>query len=79
VFCTADGWARALPMKLKSEAHEALSMLFHQDCMPNVMVMDGAKVRVDFGQNSCDDGCHIKHTDVSNSNLGEGGVQELKR
>ena len=36
VFCTAEGWTRAFPMKLKSEAHEALSLLHKRDGVPNV-------------------------------------------
>jgi hypothetical protein len=31
---------RDFPIKLESEAHEALSLLFHRDGVPNVMVMD---------------------------------------
>jgi hypothetical protein len=34
-------------MKKESEAHEALSLLFHRDVVPNVMVMDGAKAQVE--------------------------------
>jgi hypothetical protein len=30
-------------------AHEALSLLFHRDGVPNVMVMDGDKVQVQGG------------------------------
>jgi hypothetical protein len=41
VLCTDFGFVRAFPMKLESEAHEALSLLFHRDGVPNVMVVDG--------------------------------------
>jgi hypothetical protein len=37
LFCTEFGFVGAFPMKLESEAHEALSLLFHRDAVPNVM------------------------------------------
>jgi hypothetical protein len=33
-------------MKKEINSHEALSLLFHQDYVPNVMVMDGIKAHV---------------------------------
>jgi hypothetical protein len=56
-------------MKKEKEAHEALSLLFHRDGVPNVMVMDGAKAQV------------IKQTEphTQSSNMGEGAVRELKK
>jgi hypothetical protein len=83
IFCTDFGFVRAFPMKLESEAHEALSLLFHRDGFPNVMVMDGAKAQteVEFIRKLRDEGCHIKKTEpyTQSSNMGEGGVRELKR
>jgi hypothetical protein len=46
ICCTDFGFVREFPMKKESEAHEALSLLFHRDGVPNVMVMDGEKVQV---------------------------------
>jgi hypothetical protein len=46
IFTTDFGFVRAFPMKLESEAHEALSLLFHRDGVPNVMFMDGAKAQL---------------------------------
>jgi hypothetical protein len=70
-------------MKLEIEAHEALSLLFHRDGVPNVMVMDGAKAQTEgeFRRKLRDSGCHIKQTEpyTQSSNMGEGGVRELKR
>jgi hypothetical protein len=70
-------------MKKESEAHEALSLLFHWDGVPNVMVMDGSKAQVEgqFRRKLCDTGCHIKHNEphTQSFNMGEGGVRELKR
>jgi hypothetical protein len=42
VFCTEDVWTRAFSMSKEKDAHETLSMLFHRDGVPNMMVMDGA-------------------------------------
>jgi hypothetical protein len=55
---------RAFPMQLESKVHEALTLLFHRDGVPNVMVMDGAKAQTDceFRSKLCDAGCHIKQT-----------------
>jgi hypothetical protein len=70
-------------MKLESEAHEELSLLFHRGGVPNVMVMDGAKAQTEshFRRKLCGAGCHIKQTEphTQSSNMGEGGVRELKR
>jgi hypothetical protein len=65
VFCTANGWTRAFPMAKENDAHEALSLLFHRDGVPNVMVMDGAKAQIqgDFRQKLREAGCHIKQTE----------------
>jgi hypothetical protein len=46
IFTTDFGFVRAFPMTTESEAHEALSLLFYRDGVPNVMVMDGAKAQV---------------------------------
>jgi hypothetical protein len=47
VFCTDFGFVRALPMNFESEAHEALSLLFHRYGVPTVMVIDVAKVQTE--------------------------------
>jgi hypothetical protein len=81
IFCTDFGFVRAFPMKLESEAHEALSLLFHRDGVPNVKVMDAkAQTEGEFRKKLCDAGCHIKKTEphTQSSNIGEGGVCELK-
>jgi hypothetical protein len=69
IFCTDFGFVRAFPMKKESEAHEDLSLLFHLDGVPNVMVMDGDQAQVEGGN----------ETHTQSSNMGEGGVRELKR
>jgi hypothetical protein len=69
-------------MKKESEAHEALSLLFHRDGFPHVMVMDGAKAQVEGGlrRKLRDAGCHINHTEphTQSSNTGEVGRQMLR-
>jgi hypothetical protein len=62
VFCTADGWTRAFPAAKEKDAHEALSLLFHWDGVPNVMVMDGANAQIQggFRRKLREAGCHIK-------------------
>jgi hypothetical protein len=83
IFRTDFGFVRAFPMKLESEAHEALSLLFHRGGFTNVMVMDGSKAQTegDLRSKMHDAGCHIKQTEphTQSSNMGEGGVCELKR
>jgi hypothetical protein len=70
-------------MKKESEAHEDLSLLFHRDGVPNVMVMDGdmAQIEGQFRKKLRDAGCHIKQTEphTQSSNMGEEDVRELKR
>jgi hypothetical protein len=82
IFCTDFCFVRAFPMKKESEAHEALSLLFHRYGVPNVMVMDGSKAQTEgkFRRKVCDAGCHIKQTEphTQSSNMGEVGVRELK-
>jgi hypothetical protein len=83
IFCNDFGFMRSFPMKRESEAHEALSLLFHRDGVPNAMVMNGAKAHIEgeFRRKLRDAGCHIKQTEphTQSSNMGEGGVRELKK
>jgi hypothetical protein len=83
VCCTANGWTRAFPMSKEKDAHEALSLLFHRDGVPNVMVMDGAKAQIqgDFRRKLREAGCHIKQTEphTPKSNAEEGSIREPKR
>jgi hypothetical protein len=83
IFCTDLRFVRSFPMKLESEAHEALSLLFHRYGFPNVMVMDGAKAKTEgrFRRKLCDAGCHINQTEpqTQSYNMVEGELRELKR
>ena len=42
-YCTQYGWSQCHPMKLKSEAHEYLSMLFKRDGVQPKIVVDNSK------------------------------------
>jgi hypothetical protein len=67
ILCTE---LRAFTMKKESEAHEALSLLFHRDEAPNVMVMDGYKAQTEekFRRKLRDTGYHIKQTQKATHN-----------
>ena len=83
VFGTAGGWARAYPMKLKSQAHEALSLLHQREGVPNVMIMDGSgeQTQGKFRHKCRQAGTHVKQTEPYTpfSNAAEGTIRELKR
>jgi hypothetical protein len=83
IFCTDFVFVRAFTLKKEKEAHEALSLLFHRDGVPNFMVMDGSKAQVEgeFRRNLRDAGCRIKQTEphTQSSNMGEGAVREFKK
>ena len=43
VYVTSYGWKRLFPMKLKSDDHETLTLLFKCDGLPPEMIMDNSK------------------------------------
>jgi hypothetical protein len=77
------GWSRLFSMKKESEAHETLSLLFTQDGVPNVMIIDGAKEQVlgGFKRKTRLADCHLKQMKPYTpwSNAAEGTIQELKK
>jgi hypothetical protein len=83
VYCTPDGWNRCFPMRLKSEAHETLSLLHKRDGVPNVMIMDGSKEQIlgDFRRKNREVGTHVRRLepDTAKSNAAEGAIRELKK
>jgi hypothetical protein len=83
MFFTDSGFVRAFPLKKEKEAHEAFSLLFHRDGVPNVTIIDGDKAQVEgeFRRKLRDSGCHIKQTEphTKSSNMGEVAVCELKK
>ena len=62
VFVTDFRWARAFPMKKKSNAVHALDLLLHCDGAPEKMIMDGSKKQtLDAFWAKCQDAAiHIK-------------------
>ena len=82
VFSTAEGWTRVYPMKKKSEAHEALSLLHQREGVPNVMVMDGSKEQLlgKFCHKCRQAGSHVKQTEPYTpwSNAAEGAIREVR-
>ena len=54
VFATDFSWAQAYPMKMKSDAHEALSMWYQRTGVLDKMITDGSKLQIlgNF-QNKC--------------------------
>jgi hypothetical protein len=62
VFGATNGWKRAFPMAKKSDAHEALSLLFHRDGAPPEMVMDGAREQIhgEFRRKCREASVHVK-------------------
>lgn len=83
VFATRFGWARAFPMKKKSEAHEGLSLLARRDGVPATLVMDGSKEQTmgEFRRVARQIGVHVKQTEPHSpwQNAAEGTIRELKR
>jgi len=83
VYCTADGWTRAFPIKKRSEAHETLSLLFKRDGVPNVMVMDGAleQTHSEFRRKCREAGTTVRQTEPYTpfSNAAERSIRELKK
>ena len=82
VFSTSFGWARAYPMKRKSSAHEAFSLLAQCDGVPITIICDNANEQI-MGKFHCK--CHEVGTCVKQtkphtlwSNAAEGTIQELK-
>ena len=46
IFANDFGWLCSFPMKLNSEAHEALFLLFHWNGVPSAIICDNAKMMI---------------------------------
>ena len=83
VFVTSFGWTRVFPMKAKSDAHEALSLLFQRDGVPPVCIVDGSKEQVlgDFRRKCKEVDCQLKQTEPYSpwQNAAEGGIREARK
>jgi hypothetical protein len=68
-------------MAKEKDEHVTLSLLFHREGVPNVMVMDGAKAQIQGGlqRKLREAGLHINHTEphTPKSNAAEGSIREL--
>ena len=70
-------------MTAKGEAHESLSLLFHRDGVPPMMVFDGSKEQTlgNFKRKLREADCHARQTEPYSpwQNAAEGCIRELKR
>jgi hypothetical protein len=70
-------------MTRKGEAHETLSLLFHSECVPPTMVLDGSKEQTkdDFKRKLHEADCHARQTEPYSSwrQAAESCIRELKR
>ena len=82
VFYARNGWKRAFPMSKKSEAADALSLLFARDGVPAVIILDGSKEQTqgEFRKKARQADCHIKQIEpkTPQQNAAETGIKELK-
>ena len=64
IFTTNFGWSCSFPLKLKSEAHEALSLLFQRDRVSPTVICDNAKEMVlgEFNRELKKASCQLKQT-----------------
>jgi len=83
VFATRFGWVRAFPMKRKSDAHEALSLMAHRDGVPPAIIMDGSKEQTmgEFRKTARSYGIAIRQTEPYSpwQNAAEWNIREVKR
>ena len=70
-------------MKLKSEAADAVDLLFHRDGVPTKMIMDGSKEQTlgRFRKKCQQASVHVKQTEPYSpwQNLAESAIRELKK
>ena len=82
VFGTSYGWSRVFPMKLKSEAHEGLSLMFKRDGVPAKLIVDGSKEQTlgIFRKKAREADCWLRTTEPYSpwQNAAEGVIRELK-
>ena len=83
VLLHRNTWCKAYPMKTKGQEHEALSLLFAQEGIPNKMIMDGSKEQTmgEFRRKTRQAGCQIKQTEPYSpwQNATAGAIWELKK
>ena len=77
------GWSHSFPMKLKSEAHEALSLLFQRNRVTPTVICDNAEEMIfgEFNRKLKEASCHLKQTEPFTpwSNAVKREIKELKK
>jgi len=83
VYMTGFHWCRAHPMKLKSDAHDLLLLLFQHDGVPPKMIMDGSREQTlgRFKKKCQNADCCIKQTKPYSpwQNAAKSAIRELKK
>ena len=61
IFATNFGWSQSFSMKVKSEAYEALFLLFQWDRVPPAIICDNAKEMIlgEFNRKLKEALCHL--------------------
>ncbi|KAL7481938.1 hypothetical protein ACHAW6_007626 [Cyclotella cf. meneghiniana] len=83
MFATDFGWSRSYPMSRKSQAHDALGLLFAWEGVPPKMIVDGAKeMRLgEFARKCKEATCYLQGTEPYStwSNSTKREIRELKK
>jgi hypothetical protein len=83
VFVNDLEWVRSFPLGRKGDAHTCLDLLFPEDGVPNIMIMDDAKELTGgaFRSKCRQAGCYSKELEPYSPwmNRAEGTIRELKR
>ena len=81
-LCHQFAWLCSFPMKLKSEAHEALFLLFQWDGVTPIVICDNAKEMIlgEFNRKLKEASCHLNQMEPFYpwSNAAKREIQELK-
>ncbi|KAL7476000.1 hypothetical protein ACHAW6_001889 [Cyclotella cf. meneghiniana] len=83
IFTTDFGWGQSYPMSCKSQAHDALGLLFAMEGVPPKMIVDNAKeIKLgEFARKCKEDSCYLHGTEpyCPWSNSTEHEIRELKK
>ena len=83
IFATDFGWSRSFPMSSKSQAHDALSLLFAREGVPPKIIVDNAKEMKlgEFARKCKEARCYLRGTEPYSpwSNSAEREIRELKK
>ncbi len=65
IFTTDLEWSQSYPMSCKSQAHDALGLLFAQEGVPSTMIVDNAKETKleEFAQKCKEVMCYLQGTE----------------